>query len=271
MKPYITMFRARFSLMLQYRTAAWAGFFTQAFFGFVIVMRYVGFFSSSVREQPMSLQETVSYIWLGQAMFTLLPFSLDAEFAERIRSGNIVYELTRPVTMYPFWFVRQTANRIVPFLLRGIPLFFFAAAVLPLVGLDGIALRLPGFNADLFLFIGSLLLAVFLSSSFSMIMNLSLFWTISGEGVVYIAPAFLMLLSGIIIPVPFFPEWIKPVINLLPFRGLIDIPIQIYLGQIDGQGIITHLLLQLSWIGLLLLAGHIILKKALKRVVIQGG
>lgn len=271
MKPYITMFRSRFSLMLQYRTAAWAGFFTQAFFGFVIVMRYVGFFSSSVREQPMNLQETVNYIWLGQAMFTLLPFNLDAEFAQRIRSGNIVYELTRPVMMYPFWFVRQAANRIVPFLLRGIPLFIFAAAVLPLIGLDSIALRLPELSGNIVLFIGSLLLSVIISSCFAMIMNLSLFWTISGEGVVYIVPAFMMLLSGIIVPVPFFPDWISPVINLLPFRGLIDVPIQIYLGQLDVPGILNHLFLQLVWIVLLLLTGHTILKKALKRVIIQGG
>jgi ABC-2 type transport system permease protein len=271
MNPYLTLLKTRFSMMLQYRTAAWAGFMTQAFFGFVIVMRFIGFYESSIQQQPLALHETLSYIWLGQAMFSLIPFNLDAELAERIRSGNIAYELVRPVRIYPFWFARQVANRVVPFLLRGIPLFLFAILILPLAGLDYLSLGLPLNVESLCLFLISLVFAVLISSCFSMILNISLFWTISGEGMVYLAPAFFTFLSGIIIPIPFFPDWIRPLINLLPFRGLIDIPVQIYLGRISFIESVETMALQIVWIIILVFIGKMVLKRAMKRVIVQGG
>jgi ABC-2 type transport system permease protein len=61
MKAYLAIIKLRFALQLQYRAAAFAGFCTQLFFGFVRVMVFHAFYLSSAVTQPLSLQQTVTY------------------------------------------------------------------------------------------------------------------------------------------------------------------------------------------------------------------
>ena len=88
MRAYLTVLKARFRTLLQYRAAAWAGFGTQTFFGLIRVMIFTGFFASTTKKQPMSFDQVISYIWLGQALFALIPFREDTEIASLIRSGT---------------------------------------------------------------------------------------------------------------------------------------------------------------------------------------
>jgi ABC-2 type transport system permease protein len=66
MRAYVSILKVRFSVQLQYRAAAAAGFFTQFFFGLVRVMVFIAFYASSARTQPMSLVQAVTYSWLVQ-------------------------------------------------------------------------------------------------------------------------------------------------------------------------------------------------------------
>ncbi len=80
MRGLIGIFKMRFGLILNYRMAALAGLFTQLFFGFVMVMIYLAFYESGGGEQfPMTLPQTVTYIWLGQGLLGLLPWNGDRE------------------------------------------------------------------------------------------------------------------------------------------------------------------------------------------------
>ena len=46
MKQYISFFKLKFSVGLQYRAAAIAGLCTQLFFGLVFIMVYIAFYGS---------------------------------------------------------------------------------------------------------------------------------------------------------------------------------------------------------------------------------
>ena len=59
----------------------------------------------------MTFPQVLVYIWLGQALLALLPWNVDKEIAEQIRSGGVAYELLRPVDLYGFWFARTLAFR----------------------------------------------------------------------------------------------------------------------------------------------------------------
>ena len=71
MKAYLAILSSRFLALLQYRAAAVAGVCTQLFFGLVRVMIFDGFYRSSSGPQPMTYDQVVTYIWLGQAMLAL--------------------------------------------------------------------------------------------------------------------------------------------------------------------------------------------------------
>lgn len=258
-------------MLLQYRAAAWAGFGTQTFWGLLRIMIFAGFFASTTKAQPMSFPQVISYIWLGQALLTIIPFREDMELSTMIRSGNIAYELVRPVDLYWFWFARQIANRTAPVLLRAFPMIIVAAVLFPLIGASGWALHAPASIPAFGYFLLAILVAVLLSSTFSMFMTISLFWTISVDGVSNLFPVLIWSLCGIIIPLPFYPDWFRHILYLLPFRGLMDIPFQLYIGMIPPETAFREISLQFLWIVALLIISYVWLTRGLRRVVVQGG
>ena len=67
MKKYMSFFQIRFSMGLQYRTAALAGIVTQFAWGFMEIMIFKAFYEADAAAFPMTLSATASYIWLQQA------------------------------------------------------------------------------------------------------------------------------------------------------------------------------------------------------------
>ena len=114
LRPYQAIVSARFRTLLQYRAAALAGFATQLFWGLIRVMIFEAFFRSTSTQQPMDLADVVTYIWLGQAFFVLLPWNVDRDIQALIRSGAVSYELLRPLDLYTLWFSRALAWRTAP-------------------------------------------------------------------------------------------------------------------------------------------------------------
>jgi ABC-2 type transport system permease protein len=78
-------------------------------------------------------------------------------------------------------------------------------------------------------------------------------------------------MSGLVIPLPLFPEWSQSAIRLLPFRCFLDIPFRLYMGHIPVQETISLFLFQMLWVVLLIIPGRLILRSGTKRIVIQGG
>src|SRR5262245_16972793 len=125
-KAYFAILSSRIRTLLQYRAAAIAGVGTQLFFGIVRMMIFDAFYRSSASALPMTHEQTITYIWLGQAMILLTLFGVDKDIAEMIRSGSVAYELTRPLDLYSLWFARALSGRATPLLMRGIPIFSLA-------------------------------------------------------------------------------------------------------------------------------------------------
>jgi ABC-2 type transport system permease protein len=257
------MFRARARMLLQYRAAALAGIGTQLVFGIVRVMIYDGFYQSTDLPQPLSARQTTSYIWLGQAMLLLTMWGVDNDIAGQIRAGTIGYELVRPASLYGLWLARGVSNRLAPLLLRAGPILLISGLFL--------GLQPPASLAAAALFVVALASAVLLAAAMSVLLTITMLWTISGEGIARLAPAAIFFLSGMIIPVPLFPAWMQPALAILPFRGLIDTPFRIYLGSLAGVDVCWALGHQVLWAVAFVVAGRALLGQGLKRLVMQGG
>ncbi|MEK7353224.1 MAG: ABC transporter permease, partial [Chloroflexota bacterium] len=262
MKAYLSILRLRFAVQLQYRAAAAAGFFTQFFFGFVRVMVFHAFYASSSVAQPMSLTQTVTYTWVGQATFRMQPWNGDTEIITMIRSGDVAYELCRPLHLYFIWYCRLISLRLVPTMLSGIPLLVIAVflpksfgATLPVSPAAGAAWLISTF------------IALLLACAISNLITVSTLWTISGVGMQRIFPAAVMVFSGINVPLAFFPDGMQEILRFLPFSGLIDIPVRFYLGMTPVTQLFSLGLLQLVWTAIFILIGLQLLALAMKRVV----
>ncbi|MBA3239456.1 MAG: ABC-2 family transporter protein [Parachlamydiaceae bacterium] len=263
MKAYLAILKCRFSVLFQYRAAALAGLCTQLFWGLIKVMVLSAFYAESSRPQPMSLEQAITFIWLGQALIGLLPWTLDKEVEEQINTGNVAYELVRPLNLYWIWYFRSFAIRFVPTAMRFIPVFIVAGLSL---GLDAPISMYAGIA-----FAVSLIFSVILASSITTFVMTSLLWTISGEGLKRLLPHTVVLLSGMVVPLPLFPEWIQPFLSIQPFRGVLDIPFRLYTGIIPANESLYYLAFQLIWSLLIIVAGKTLIARGINRLTIQGG
>ena len=258
-------------MLLQYRAAALAGLWTQVFFGLVLLMIYEAFYRSTMARQPMTFAEIVSYVWLGQALLAMLPWNADAEIRAMVRSGAVAYELCRPVDLYALWYVRALALRTAPTILRAVPMCVFAAAILPLIGLGEWRLASPPSTAAAAAFGATLLCTLLLGCALTTLINISLLWTVSGDGAAILLTSLATFLSGMIVPLPLFPEWAQPIVQRLPFAGLVDLPFRVFTGHIPASALGSVLQHQIFWTAALVLFGRWLLSRGMRRVVVQGG
>jgi len=271
LRPYRAIVSARFRMLLQYRAAAIAGVWTQIFFGLVLIMIYEAFYrSSSAAAQPMTLAQLASYVWLGQGLLAMLPWNADAEIRAMVRSGAVAYELCRPLDLYALWFARALALRTAPTVLRAVPLAVFASVVLPLIGLDAWRLAPPAPAAGL-AFAATLAGALALSCAITTLINISLLWTISGDGIVMIVTTAVAFFSGMTIPLPLFPEWAQPALAWSPFAGVVDLPFRVYSGDLPLDAVPLVLARQLGWALVLIAMGRALFARGMRRLVVQGG
>ncbi len=267
MNAYFSIFRIRLITGIQYRIAAFAGIFTQFFWGFLFAMIYEAFYDNVTVVPPISLQQLISYVWLQQAFLWLtILWMRDSQIFNLITSGNIAYELCRPCALYEFWYTKLVAQRLAAALLRCLPILVISFW-LPLP----YNLSLPASFTALGLFMITLALGLLVLVAVSMFIYISVFVTMSPAGSIMIFGIIGEFFSGGIVPIPLMPGWLQTVAYLLPFRLASDLPFRVYSGNIPVNEAITSIAVQLIWLFVLVLAGKIALAKALNRVVVQGG
>jgi ABC-2 type transport system permease protein len=262
MKGYLAVFKIRIKTLLQYRAVAFAGICTQAFWGIIVVMIFHAFYQNSSKE-PISLTQAVTFIWLGQALMHLLPWNFDKEIESQVKTGNVAYELIRPLHLYVLWFTRSFALRLVPTAMRSLPIFILGGCFFGLTA--------PISWESFLFFCISAFAALFLSSAITTLLLISLFWTLSGEGLQRFLLPCSILFSGMTVPLPLFPLWLQPFLSIQPFRCLLDIPCRFYTGIIDPNEAFYYLGFQLAWTIFFILLGKFLMTRATRKFVIQGG
>ena len=267
MRSYLSYFKLKFITGLQYRAAALAGIATQFFFGFVYISVYVAFYETGSGKVPMPLNELVSFLWLNQAFFALVyMWYKDKDILAMIKNGNVVYELCRPQDLYWMWYCKILGEKLSNVALRFLPVLLIAC-ILPYPYHLDLSITIT----RLLLFLASITLSTLLIVALVLLYHVICLFTLDEKGIVNIFMIISDVLSGLVLPIPFFPKWLQNISNFLPFRYVSDFPFRLYVGNIPLQEGIIGIIIQIIWIIILILIGRLITKKALKKAVIQGG
>lgn len=267
MKKYISFFRMRFIHGLQYRTAAMSGIVTQFVWGAMEILLFRAFYQADSGSFPMSFSSLTTYIWMQQAFLALyMTWFWETELFDSITTGNVAYELCRPVRLYDMWFARGLAVRLSKAALRCMPVLILAGLLPAPYGLT-----LPEHAGVWGLTFLSMVLGLVLVVAFGMIVYMSVFYTVSSQGIKMIAAPLSEFLSGSIIPLPFLPPGMYRLVSLLPFASAQNVPFRIFGGNLQGREMWESLALQLFWAVVFVIIGKALEQNALKRVVIQGG
>lgn len=267
LKVYFSMFRIRFNHNLQYRAVVLGAVLKGFLWAMMEVLGYLAIYRMGGDGLPMELSRTVSYVWAHESFIVLFSVVFgDGEIFSAIRSGEVVYDLARPVGLYGRWYCQSASNRLSFALVNCLPVLILGALVPKPYGLT-----LPGSAAQVFLFLVSALLAFGVTVAMAMLMYVSLFCFISQRGIRIIVRVVTSFFSGGVVPLPFFPEPIRRVAELLPFGSMQNMPLQIFCGNINGSQALRGIGLQIFWLWAMVFLGWLAMRRATVKVVSFGG
>ncbi len=267
MRKYFAFFRLRFSMGLQYRVAALAGIVTQFVWGGMEILVYRAFYEADAAAFPMSFEATASYIWLQQAFLAFfMTWSMEGEIFEAILNGNIAYELCRPIHIYSMWFARSVANRASRAVLRCFPILLVAVFLPKPYGLMA-----PAGALHFILFLLTMTMGLLVVVAFCTLIYALTFFTISPDGLRILFSSAVEFFAGAVIPLPFFPDKIRRVMECLPFAAMQNVPLRIYSGSMTNPEMLRAALLQIFWLIVLVSVGRLLCAVAERRVTVQGG
>lgn len=267
MKAYFSFFKIRFINGLQYRAAAYAGIITQFAWGFMYIMLYETFYKSNPSMAPMGFSQLSTYIWLQQAFLAVfMTWFLDNDIFDLVSSGNVAYELCRPMDIYNTWFSKSCANRLSKGLLRFGPILGIAF-LLP----NPYKFNLPSSLETFLLFLISMILGLAVVVAYTMFIYIFTFYTVSPMGARMVFVMTADFFAGGLVPLPLLPDWLTKYIYLTPFASMQNTPFRVYSGNISGKEAYVSICMQGFWAVVLIIFGKYMMGRALKNVVVQGG
>lgn len=267
MKGYISYFKTVLLSGLQYKTAAIAGICTQFFWGFLQIFIYQAFYAGTGQAVPMDFDKLVTYIWLQQALLTLVFVRIrDEEIAKSIKNGSVAYELVRPYNLYVWWYIKCIAKRLAAVTLRS-SILIIVALFLP----EPYNLSLPASWGTFGMSLLNLCFGALIVTAIMVIIHSIAFFIYDDKGIATVIYNFAELLSGTSLPLPLLPNIVQNICLIFPFWLIGDLPFRIYSGDILISESLKYLGLQAFWLVALIIIGAVILKHAMKKVYIQGG
>lgn len=210
----------------------------------------------------LELREVIAFITLAQLQVWVL-FPLIADYIQdRVREGKIALDLARPVPFLGQLLAHQVGGTasLLPFVLLAVPLAFALGGFVP-----------PASVSAGLLYLLSLVLAYLVSVLMGMVIGLISFWTLQTWGVMAIYVYVSQFFTGALVPLAFFPPWLRQVADVLPFQAQAFIPLSLYMGQIPAHEVPAAIGVQLIWVGVLFGIAWVLWRRGLRRVVIQGG
>jgi ABC-2 type transport system permease protein len=260
----LALARAGFARWATYRQAALAGMFTNVVFGvikvsvlFAIIDRTGGTVAGYDHDQLST------YVWVSQGLIAVVVVFAWNELAQRVRTGDIAVDLARPVDLQLSWLATDLGRAAYAVIARG---------VLPLViGGALFGFYFPTDPVAIALFAPAVLLAVVISFACRFLVNLAAFWVVEIRGPLTIYVITVGLLCGLTIPVQLFPTWLKVIAYATPFPWLLQAPCDLATGQVQGWAAVGTIAAQLGWALVILAAGRLVLARATRKLVVQGG
>lgn len=203
----------------------------------------------------VSVSTMTTYVTLS-TLHTLLMHDQIVHWVEqRVRSGAIGIDLVRPIPL-----LRQQVLSQVSQVAVKVPMM---AVVFPVAVLTT-GLVAPAAPA---LYALSTLLGWLVNCCVLLLIAAVAFWTLELGGMTFLYYVVSQFLSGALVPLWFMPDWLRTAVEWLPLQATVFTPVAIYLGKDGWRGIGV----QAVWLVLLGTAVVLVWRRAVHRVVVQGG
>lgn len=265
-KPYLTFTKNSIERQLSYRANSIIFFLGELMLIAVNFFLWLAIYKSSSESviKGFSLNEMMVYVILSFITTVFTGDSISRSIYNEVKDGSVATYLIKPIEYEKRYFFEKLGA-----LLYDLVIVFvtgFAVVITMCIKYD-IKITLFG---TIFYFI-SALLSYIISFFYFYGFGLLSFKITNMWGLGQIMEAVMQLLSGMLIPLVFFPETIQKIFDFLPFKSMIYTPCMIFLNKLSTGEIIYSLGIQIVWIVILGFGARMLWKTLVKQLTILGG
>jgi ABC-2 type transport system permease protein len=211
----------------------------------------------------VTLAQAVTYQLVNVIVVRLFSTWVVWSVHHRIRSGDIVFSITRPMYYGHILlceFAGQAGGKLV-------------TSSLPMFGVACLLFKpaLPSSAATWLSFILSLGLGFLTAFYLDYVLALLGFWTTELGGLFWAKESVIMILGGTYLPLWIYPPLLKRILTFLPFQGVSYTPVAILIGQIGLSQVLRAFAVQIAWVVVLAVSSRRLYGAAMKRLAVQGG
>ena len=261
---YVEYIRLSFQKMLAYRVTYLIGIVTYIIHVAVYYFLYKSLYANgddTIRDY--ALQDMLTYVSIGWISKSLYLNYIDREMTEDVQSGQVAMELIKPVDFQMVYFARGLGHSVFRLVLFTPPIVVVTTLFF--------TVNPPASMLHFFVFLCCTCVSVLIYLQINYIVGLLSIYFISIKGIIYSKNLIIELLSGLLIPIDWFPAWFQLMSKFLPFQAIAYFPLSVYLGRVDTNMLAKPLALQLAWFLILYVIGRLIWQICQRRILIQGG
>ena len=268
LKKYTSLIRAGMLDMLQWRASLFITLLGNIVYLVIIYHLWQAIYASSPPElggvvNGMTFTDTMIYIVLAAAIFNLLSLWTVWEMGREIQDGGMVLSLLRPMEYRTHLLFSSLGANVMNFFMIFLPTFVIVSII------TGGAIPL---GLNLLYFMIALFFGLLINYYIDFFVGTICFYTEATWGVDAGKNIIVMLMSGAVIPIAFFPEGFRRVAEFLPFQAIYNVPLRILMGHNSGTTeILTMFAVQIFWIAVMYIISSLFWKKSITKITINGG
>jgi ABC-2 type transport system permease protein len=264
-RSYLAIARASFLAMLAYRVRFYMGIVNYVIYVAVysFLWRAVFAHQEAGSVDGYALGEMLTYVAVGWMARSLYFNTVDHDLAESVLEGRVASDLLRPLSFLGRHVFHALGETLFRALFFAPPVALAVALLFPVAG--------PASPRALAFSLASVALSIFVLAGVNFLVGLLAFRLRSIQGVLRAKGYALDFLSGLLMPVPLFPQWLQSVSVFLPFQQIAYAPLRLYLWKVKDSEALVVLAVQGAWAIGTLLAGALAARLAMRALVVHGG
>src|SRR5579863_7877352 len=271
--PYAEFTRIGFVNILAFRLRYYAGIFTYLinvtvyYFIWTAIYRAAGNSgaagAATANIGGYDLSQILTYVAVGWIIRSLYWNTIDQEMAYEVIEGKIAMDFIKPVSVQWMWLARAMGESAFRLILLTAPTALIVTLLFPVLP--------PPSKLNFALFLVAAVGSFFIMGALNFIIGTCAIPLTSILALIRAKFWLIELLSGLLIPLNFFPRPIQNLSAWLPFEHIAYTPLQIYLGRLSFSESLRLLALEYFWVAALLFLGHVWWIRATRKITIHGG
>lgn len=263
MEAYLFIIKIRIQSALAYRFNVISTILIQCLYMFAMACFWKAAYGGTGTVSGVGEQDMVTYTIISVIIGNLLTMGVESRIESSVRSGSVALDMLKPVNIYGIYLAEDLGDMLVAFFQIAVPLLILGAVMF--------GFPAPASTGHFMLFLLSFSIGYLINWMLAALLGMCAFKVISMGPVRNVKGFVMKLLSGSVIPLWFFPEGLRTVLEVLPFVNIYQLPLGIYIGRYSYGEILQRIVIQLFWGAALWLLFNTVQKKAAASVLIQGG